>query len=222
MKVIEPSFSLHTPFGPLTEEKGLQLLRFIEANARISHRAEGGQKDDSWQRFIQAHVMDHADWSVAEHGSITANVRTDRGVMFELTRHRLFSFTVESTRFVNHKKKGGDLEFIKPLELSEAGEPVWLESMHRAEMAYLRLLELGERPQEARSVLPNTFATSLSITGNIRNWRLFFMSRVTNESHPDMRRITVPMLAEFKKYIPILFDDIEPEIKQSISLARAR
>jgi len=46
--------------------------------------------------------------------------------------------------------------------------------------------------------------------------------RSTRETHPDFRRVVLPLLAEFKNRIPLLFEDIEPEAKQSISLARAR
>jgi len=223
VKIIEPSFTLHTQEGwPLTVVSGVEMLRWVERNARISHRAEDAQTKDSWKRFIQCVVQDRGDWSVAEHVSVTATMRVDRGVSHELVRHRHFSMTQESTRFVNYKKKGGDLEFIKPIALSNQIEPSWFEAIQRSEIAYLELLEKGVRPQEARSVLPNALATTISLTGNLRNWRLFFMSRVTNETHPDMKRITIPMLTEFKKNIPILFDDIDVDIKQSISLAKAR
>src|SRR5271155_3305557 len=110
MKIIEPSFKLSTPYtSSLTPQDGIDMLRFIETQARISHRSEDKQTGDSWQRFIKAVVLDHGDWSVTEHVSITATIRTDRGITHELVRHRLFSFTQESTRFVRYKE---GLEFI--------------------------------------------------------------------------------------------------------------
>jgi len=123
---------------------------------------------------------------------------------------------------VNYKKKGGELEFIRPIDLPENMETLWNISLVRAEMSYFEMLEQRIAPEDARSVLPNATATTLSMTSNLRNWRSFFMARVSNEAHPDMKRIVLPLLAEFKKYIPILFEDIETEVKQSISLARAR
>ena len=47
MKIIQPSFQLMTQSGPLTPEVGVQLLRWIETNARISHRSELGQTEQS-------------------------------------------------------------------------------------------------------------------------------------------------------------------------------
>lgn len=51
---------------------------------------------------------------------ITAHIICDRGVLAEITRHRVFSFSVESTRYCNYSKDkfGGELTFIKPYWLS--------------------------------------------------------------------------------------------------------
>jgi thymidylate synthase (FAD) len=90
------------------------------------------------------------------------------------------------------------------------------------EMDYLRLLDNGIRPQEARSVLPNALASTIAVTGNLRNWRHLLLMRTSKETHPDFRRVTVPLLEEFKKFIPILFDDIEPNARQIDNLRKPR
>ena len=222
MKLIEPSATL---IRPQTPEGGLIALRAIESMARISHHSEDGQTPDSWKRFIEAVVIQHGDWSVVEHGVASVVFRVDRGITHELVRHRLFSFTQESTRFVNGAKKYPDgLEFILPVELK--GDPTtegrFAFSFSRAEQEYLNLLSQGERPQEARSVLPNALAATVGVTGNFRNWRHFFLMRTTRESHPDMRRVTIPLLAQFKERIPILFDDIEPDARQVDNMKKPR
>jgi thymidylate synthase (FAD) len=227
MKIIEPSFKLSTPYtvsrwpsDALTREDGIGMLRFIEIQARISHRSEDKQTLDSWERFIPAVVIQHGDWSVVEHVSLTATIRVDRGVTHELVRHRLFAFTQESTRFVRYK---GELEFIKPIAIT--GDVLfaeWKGAMFGADQSYQMLLEQGSRPQEARSVLPNSLAATIAVTGNLRNWRHFFLMRTSKETHPDFKRITIPMLAEFKKIIPILYDDIEPDQRQVDNLRKPR
>ena len=225
MKIIEPSFSLSTPFRDrLTRDDGIQMLRFIERQGRISHRSEDRQTEDSWEKFIKTVVLSHGDWSIAEHVSVTATIRTDRGITHELVRHRLFSFTQESTRFV---RNAGEMEFIYPTTMTNIIDPdikkaAWEIGVNKAEWLYHELLNGGVRPQEARSVLPNALASTIAVTGNLRNWRAFFMQRITKEAHPDMKRITIPMLFEFQKVIPILFDDLVPEEKQSISMRKAR
>ena len=222
MKIIEPSFSLFTSTGkPLTPDDGVQMLRWIETNARISHRSEFGQTDTSWQRFIQAVVLEHGDMSVVEHASLTAIIRTDRGVTHELVRHRLFSFTQESTRFVNYQKKG-EIEVIRPNGLDSDKELVWHDSVAAATTAYMNLTAAKIAPQVSRSVLPNALASTISMTGNLRNWRHFFLMRTTKESHPDMRRISIPMLGEVQRCIPMFFADIIPNDRQVENLRKAR
>ena len=218
MKIIEPSAILIRPQGA---EGGLIALRAIEAMARISHRSEEAQTEDSWKRFLQAVVLEHGDWSVTEHGNASVVFRVDRGVTHELVRHRLFSFTQESTRFVNGAKKYSEgLEFIAPEERYHGGG--WLTIISRCEDEYLAQLEEGVRPQEARSVLPNALASTIGVTGNFRNWRHFFLMRTTKETHPDFRRVTIPLLAVFKERIPLLYDDIEPLARQIDNLRKAR
>lgn len=80
--------------------------------------------------------------------------------------------------------------------------------MRACEKAYLELIKLGASPQEARSVLPNSLKTEIVMTMNLREWRHFFKLRTADNAHPQMREITRPLLNEFKKQIPVIFDDI--------------
>jgi thymidylate synthase (FAD) len=208
MKIIKPSAIILTP------KDGIAALQFIESMARISHRSEDMQTNESWKKFLTSVVIQRGDWSVVEHSNSTVVFRVDRGVTHELVRHRLFSFTQESTRFVNYQKKGGELEFIKPVLLPETGQWHWEQAMISSEREYFELLKAGVRPQEARSVLPNALAATISVTGNLRNWRWFLLARTTQETHPDFRAVTVPLLVQFRDLIPILFDDIEPNARQ--------
>jgi thymidylate synthase (FAD) len=223
VKIIEPSFELSTPFGPLTPEGGIQMLRFIEAQARISHRSEEAQTEDSWKRFITAVVIGHGDWSVTEHASITATIRVDRGTTHELVRHRLFSFTQESTRFVRYH---GNMEFVVPAPAERVNDSVfmelWSKGMVQAEENYERAISQNWYPQVARSLLPNALAATIAVTGNLRNFRHLFLMRTSRETHPDFRRIVDPMLVEFKRLIPLLYDDIEPNARQVDNLKKAR
>lgn len=220
MKIIEPSAVM---ISPATKLDGKVCLQTIENFARISHRSEDKQTEDSWRRFIQAVVIEHGDYSVIEHASASVIFRVDRGVTHELVRHRLFSFTQESTRFVNGRKSyPNGLEFIKPANLPIPCESNFAGACCVAEDEYLNMLTWGARPQEARSVLPNALAATIAVTGNLRNWRHFLLMRTSRETHPDFRRVTIPLLAEFKNRIPILYDDIDPEARQIDNLKKAR
>jgi thymidylate synthase (FAD) len=195
------------------------MLRFIEEMARISHRSEDRITAESYDRFLRTIILGHGDWSVVEHATVTVVFRVDRGITHELVRHRLFSFTQESTRFVNYGKR--DMEFIHPAQAPN-NFTEWERVMKECEKTYIELLSTGWRPQEARSILPNALAATIAVTGNLRNWRHFLLMRTTLETHPDFRQVTVPLLDEFQKKIPILYEDIEPNQRQANNLKKAR
>lgn len=202
-------------------EAGIALLKKIEWCGRISHRSEEAQTDDSWEKFLRAVVIQHGDWSIVEHASVTADFYVDRGITHEIVRHRLFSFTQESTRFVNYEKKMPP-SFILPPGVEGFNAETWALVVGTVEQGYQALIKGGLAPQIARSVFPNALASRIIVTGNLRNWRHFFIMRTTKEAHPQMREVTIPLLEEFKLKIPILFDDIEPMAKQSESMKKGR
>lgn len=207
--------------GIETREQGIELLRKIEWCGRISHRSEEAQTETSWEKFIQAVVIGHGDWSIVEHASATVDFMVDRGITHEIVRHRLFSFTQESTRFVNYEKKMPP-NFVMPEVITDNLQDIWQQAITNCENMYRVLIKAGVTPQIARSVFPNALASRLIVTGNLRNWRHFFIMRTTKEAHPQMREVTIPLLEEFKAKIPILFDDIEPLAKQSEGMKKGR
>lgn len=230
-------------------QMGLALLRHIEWSARISHRSEDAQLDFTHERVLKSIVIDHGDWSVVEHAVVSVDAVMDRGITHEWVRHRLFGFTQESTRFVNYEKKMPP-SFIYPIPEVECphclaeekhersgrddlwlhGQQAtkcfyhwaWLDGIYEAERHYVSLLAHKWRPQEARSVFPNALASRIVTTGNLRNWRHFLIMRTCSEAHPQMRQITIPLLKEFQSKIPMLFDDIIPNEKQSLAMKKAR
>ena len=233
MNIIEPYARMMPPSVPpdvgiggyssFTKGDGIRLLRHIEWCARISHRSEEAMTEGSYDRFLRSVVLEHGDWSVVEHASVSCDFYVDRGITHELVRHRLFAFTQESTRFVNYEKK-------MPPSVISAFDPVtqqqqwhvWERGIHEAESAYKQLIALGVAPQLARSVFPNALASRIIITGNLRNWRHFLLMRTTKEAHPQMRQVTIPLLEEFRHKIPIFYEDIEPLAKQSENLKKGR
>lgn len=144
--------------------------------------------------------------------NISVRFTCDRGVSHELVRHRLASFSQESTRYANysHNKFGREITVIKPCFWDE-GSPEykeWLSTMENAENAYLRLIEMGARAEQARSVLPNSLKTEIVMTCNVREWRHVLNLRCSSASHPQMRELMLPLLAELHERVPVIFDDI--------------
>jgi thymidylate synthase (FAD) len=112
------------------------------------------------------------------------------------------------------------LEFVKPSDLEVTN--TWTDSLAMAETTYKNMLHKKIAPQIARSVLPNSLACTIAVTGNLRSWRHLFTMRCTQESHPDMKAVMIPLLKEFKTRIPLIFNDLEPNLKQSEALSKPR
>ena len=222
MNIVEPYARL---MDVADRDAGVALIKKIEWCARISHRTEDTQGEDSWERFVRAVVLQHGDWSVVEHASATVDFLVDRGITHELVRHRLCAFTQESTRFVNYEKKMPP-SFIMPDFSADPyrteAEGIWKAQIESVETAYKELLRRGYAPQVARSVFPNALASRIVVTSNLRNWRHLLLMRTTKEAHPQMRQVMIPLLAQFKERIPILFEDITPMDRQAEAIRKGR
>ncbi|WP_300209039.1 FAD-dependent thymidylate synthase [Bacteroides sp.] len=105
-----------------------------------------------------------------------------------------------------------DFNVIKPIFFNGSSLWQWGRAMMDCEISYNKLIASGATPQEARSVLPNSIKTELICTMNLREWRHFFKLRTAKAAHPQMREIAIPLLAELKEKIPVVFDDIEVEV----------
>lgn len=205
MKAIEPSFVIEDLID------GIEILKKIEKAGRVCYKSEAKITDESAIKFVK-NIIKSGHESVIEHEKITVRLICDRGVSHEIVRHRIASYSQESTRYCNYyaDKFGNELTFIKPYFWQEEPEKyiIWRESMEYAEKTYIKLIALGAKPQEARSVLPNSLKTEIVVTMNLREWRHFFKLRAANAAHPQMRQIAIPLLREFQKLIPVIFDDL--------------
>lgn len=205
MKIIKPSFEF------LQEIDANGILTRLERAGRVCYKSEDRITQDSAEKFL-AGILQRGHESVLEHEKITVLVICDRGVTHELVRHRIASYSQESTRYCNYAKDkfGNELTFIQPCFWApdHPNYAVWLEQMRRAEEAYNQLIQAGATPQEARSILPNSLKTEIVVTMNIRAWRHFFRLRTAPAAHPQMRELAGLLLAGFRERIPVLFDDL--------------
>ena len=146
----------------------------------------------------------------------------DRGVSHEFVRHRVFSFSQESTRYCNYSKdkfdgvsfiipkwysesyhrlvKRDDLpdNFDKHLEIRKQVE-IFEDHLKDCEDVYLELLSKGCKPQDARAVLPNALKTELIMTGFKHQWNGFFELRDNKRAHPDAYKLAHDLHEEFIK-----------------------
>lgn len=221
MRLIKPSYSIE-PFNAKA------MMRKIEKAGRTCYKSEDKITNESAPKFIRM-IIDRGHESVLEHSIITVKFICDRGVSHELVRHRIASFSQESTRYCNYSKDKYDnqLTFVIPVWTTDFkegsvtiarhrtyntlqdGQTIWYASMWNAENTYLHLLEkYGWQPQQARSVLPNSLKTEIVVTANLREWREIFRQRTSKAAHPQMRELMCPLLDTLKKRLPVIFNDI--------------
>lgn len=211
MKIIESSVELLTPLT--LNESALTLIEFA---GRTCYKSENLMTDETAKNFVSS-IIKRGHLSVIEHSSVSVKFVVDRGVSHEIVRHRIASYSQESTRYCNYSKNkfGNELTFIRPVNFITGSNEyeVWKNAMEIAEKVYLKMVnELKVAPQDARSVLPNSLKTELVMTTNLREWRHFFQLRASRAAHPDMRLIARQLLELFVRNIPVVFDDIWEEI----------
>ena len=222
MNIIKPSFEILTPIS----DGGIEELKHIECIGRVCYKSEDKISEDgeTAKEFVKM-LIDRGHEAMIEHSSLSVKFIVDRGVSHELVRHRIASFAQESTRYVNYSldKFGNEINVIdingginldnkmKNIDALDIADIVyeWKMAMQDAEKHYMKMIELGATPQIARSVLPNSTKTEITITANYREWRNFFKLRTALAAHPQMREVTIPLLKELKDRLPIIFDDIE-------------
>jgi thymidylate synthase (FAD) len=212
MKIISPSFIIETE---IIQEN---IFKLVEKIGRTAYKSEDKITSESSEGFVKM-LLKRGHWSVFEHISITVRIICDRGVSHEIVRHRLASYTQESTRFCNYAegKFGKELTVINPVFWDEDSREyrIWWSAMRSAERLYKLLIEFGASPQEARSVLPNSLKTEIVMTMNLREWRHFFELRTSEAAHPQMREIAIPLLNYFKSHISYVFDDLGEDKKKT-------
>lgn len=161
------------------------------------------------------------------HYDITVKFICDRGVTHEIVRHRPASFAQESTRYCNYVKGqfGGEIGCIIPLGFDEDVErtyifeddkeynprDIWNSCMCIIQRGYNILIELGVKPQMARSVLPSSLKTEIVMTASVGEWIHFCNLRAldkTGPAHPQMKEVAISTLEIMKSVVPSIFGDM--------------
>jgi len=209
LKIIEPSVEFVDDFDSTA------VIKKIERAGRVCYKSEGNIKTDSAEKFIR-NIIKRGHESVIEHAAISFKIICDRGVTHELVRHRLASYSQESSRYCDYSagKFGGELTFIRPCFWSDDDENfrLWLSTMELVEKNYLAMRAAGAKPEEARSILPNSLKTEIFVTMNLRELRHFLKLRTAKAAHPQMRQIALKMYEILVAKLPAIFGDIQPEM----------
>ncbi len=190
-------------------QKPSQPLEIMELAGRTCYKSENRITKGSAAKFVKM-ILELGHETVLEHVIASVRLTTNRGVTHEIVRHRLASFSQESTRYVRYDDQ---LTFIKPVwwddpEYPELGKKHWLKAMEQAEKSYLIALKNGDKPEQAREMLPHAIKVEIVMTANMREWRHIFAMRCSKKAHPQMRALMLDCLCGFAKEIPVVFDDL--------------
>jgi thymidylate synthase (FAD) len=206
MKIIKPSIEILDNITPV------EVLKKLELCGRVCYKSEDKITDESAVKFI-SNIVKRGHESVLEHVSFSVRFICDRGVTHEMVRHRIASYSQESTRYCNYAKGdfNGEITVIEPifLEPGTEGYEIWKNGCLQAEDNYFKMLNYGCSPQEARAVLPNSLKTEIVMTANVREWRHFLKLRTSKAAHPQIKEVADMLLTELNFILPSLFDDIE-------------
>lgn len=203
---------------------GHEICKKLERTGRVCYKSEDRITETSYEPFLRS-IISRGHEAILEHANISVHITCDRGVTHEIVRHRIASYAQESTRYCNYAGDGiavifpafwdPSSVFFRNHKGVDKCVKIWEKAMEQDNENYRDLIEAGATPQEARTVLANSLKTEIDVTMNIREWRHFFQLRCAPSAHPQMREIACRILVVFKKYIPVLFDDIETELKEN-------
>jgi thymidylate synthase (FAD) len=200
-------FTILTP----EEELKRQFLG-IEIAGRTCYQSFRGEITlESAQKFAKM-ILRRGHESVIEHTTMSVLFsECSRGLTHELVRHRLASFSQESTRYVDYARGEDqpDLEKFKmrcilpphkdiqeKVDLGDGRQMSAIEMMNEIELYYRSLRIAGWIAEDARQVLPNALESDIVTTTNWREWRHIFRMRTQKAAHWEIRGVMGDLLKE--------------------------
>ena len=169
------------------------------------------------------HILEVGHLSVLEHGTVSFYLTgISRSLTHELIRHRHFSYSQLSQRYVPERNAA----MVEPDVIASDPElhALFTEATEASVKAYEGLLEGLEKRfadvpdatlrrkqarQAARAILPNATETRIVVTGNYRAWRHFIAMRASEHADVEIRRLAIECLRQLIQGAPAAFDDFE-------------
>lgn len=192
----------------------------VEYSGRACYRSWSNPGGKTNAQYI-GHILESQHYSVLEHASVSLWITgISRSLSHELVRHRHFSFSQESQRFVPAK----DVNFVVPpamisdavilRDFTEDCERVverygaYLEYLN-AKFAYLPdgTSKKKQAREAARAILPNATETRITVSGNLRSWREFLNKRATLAADAEICRLAVRIFRTLEPLAPAVWQD---------------
>ncbi|GLE50786.1 FAD-dependent thymidylate synthase [Mycobacterium montefiorense] len=169
------------------------------------------------------HIIDVGHFSVLEHAAVSFYITgISRSLTHELIRHRHFSYSQLSQRYVPETESQivvppglqDDPELRQILaDAADASRATYTELLDKLEAKFAdqpsAVLRRKQARQAARAVLPNATETRIVVTGNYRAWRHFIAMRASEHADVEIRRLAIECLRQLVAVAPAIFADFE-------------
>lgn len=181
----------------------------VVATAMRQSRFKGGVSELSLDRKEIVRLINLAlnlgHFSVFEHISFTFAIEgISRACSHQLVRHRFFSFTQQSQRYV----KEFDFPYIVPETIKnnkeaykEFNRVIW--EIGRVYKELVKVVPF----EDARFVLPNATETKIVATANARELMHFFKLRLDEAAQWEIRNLAKKMFELVNEVAPVIFSE---------------
>ena len=205
-----------------TDAEGGQALTEFAGRACYQSWSKPNPKTATNAAYLR-HIIDVGHFSVLEHASVSFYITgVSRSCTHELIRHRHFSYSQLSQRFVPER----DSQVVLPPGIEDDPElqRLFFAAVDASRDAYAALLakleaKFADEPnavlrrkqarQAARAVLPNATETRIVVSGNYRAWRHFIAMRASEHADVEIRRLAIACLRQLADLAPAVFADFE-------------
>ena len=205
-----------------TDAEGGQALTEFAGRACYQSWSKPNPKTATNAAYLR-HIIDVGHFSVLEHASVSFYITgVSRSCTHELIRHRHFSYSQLSQRFVPER----DSQVVLPpgieddpelqrlfFAAADAGRDAYAALLARLEAKFAdepnAVLRRKQARQAARAVLPNATETRIVVSGNYRAWRHFIAMRASEHADVEIRRLAIACLRQLADLAPAVFADFE-------------
>jgi len=185
--------------------------------ARVSN--PNNQNNQTYSNLLK-YCIEHQHWSIFEHGFMTMEINTTRGIAAQILRHRSFTFQEFSQRYADasllsnniqvpelrsqdNKNRQNSIDDL-PQEKINHWNCAIREHFAHAKAIYDAMLKDGIAKECARFVLPLSTPTRIYMSGNCRNWIHYIQLRSANGTQREHMHIANECKDIFIEQFPIV------------------
>ena len=185
--------------------------------ARVSN--PNNQNNDNYAKLLK-YCIDHQHWSIFEHGFMSVEINTTRGLAAQILRHRSFTFQEFSQRYADatllvddiplfelrrqdNKNRQNSIDDIDQ-EIVFKWNSKLREHFAKSKAIYDGMIKDGIAKECARFVLPLATPTRLYMSGSIRSWIHYIQLRSSNGTQKEHMLIAEECRSIFIDQFPII------------------